>query len=73
MKIWTIEHEEPYYDSFCGHVVVANSEDEVKQLAKKKAADEGEDIWNDAEIKECGKYTGNKTKPFILMSDFWAG
>ena len=34
MKIYTIEHEEFNYDAYLGHVIVANSEDEVREIAK---------------------------------------
>lgn len=72
MKIYTIEHEKFDYDSYMGHVVVANSEEEVRQLAKEKSADEGKDVWDNAKVEECGEYTCHRTEPFILMSDFRA-
>lgn len=73
MKIYTIEHEEFSYDAYMGHVVVANSEEEVRQLAKNKSADEGEEIWDKAVVTVCGEYTCHRTEPFILLSDFHAG
>lgn len=73
MKIYTIEHKEFEYDSFLGHVIVANNEKEVIELAKKDNADEGEKVWDTATIEKHGDYTCDRTKPFILMSDFRAG
>ena len=73
MKIYTITHEDFSYDAYMGHTVVANSELEVRELAKDISADEGKEIWNTAKIEEHGKYTSDKTEPFILMSDFQAG
>jgi hypothetical protein len=55
------------------HVVVANSEEEVRQLAKGISADEGKDVWDNAKVEECGVYTCHRTEPFILLSDFRAG
>ena len=73
MKIYTIEHEEFKYDAYLGHVIVANSEDEVREIAKSKSADEGKEVWNTAKVEECGEYTCHRTEPFVLLSDFRAG
>ena len=73
MKIYTIEHSEFNYDAYMGHTVVANFELEVREIAKSKSADEGKYVWEKAEVLECGEYTGRRTEPFILMSDFNAG
>lgn len=72
MKIFKISHSSYGYEKYLGHVIVANSVQEVRQLAKDCAADEGEDVWNDAEVTECGNYTA-QTNSFILLSDFRAG
>ena len=73
MKIYTIEHEDFNYDAYLGHVIVANSEDEVREIAKSKSADEGKDVWDIAKVEECGEYTCHRTEPFVLLSDFRAG
>ena len=73
MKIYTITHQENGYDFYLGHVVIANSETEVRKLAIENSADEGGRVWEKAEIIEQGKYTGDETEPIILMSDFNAG
>ena len=73
MNIYTIKHENFEYDSYMGHVIVANSELEVREITKKKSADEGKEVWETAKIEECGKYTCHRTEPFILLSDFRAG
>ena len=72
MKIYLIEHKEFNYDAYMGHVIVANNEIEVIELAKKVSADEGKDIWGKATITEEGNYSGIKTEPFKLLSDFHA-
>jgi len=73
MKIFTIEHTEFCYDSYGGHVIVANSEEEVREIAKNKAENEGKEVWNIAKVEVCGDYTCHRTEPFILLSDFRAG
>ena len=73
MKIYTIEHKNLSYDAYMGHTVVANSESEVRELAKGISADEGKAIWDSAKVEEHGEYTCHRTEPFILMSDFRAG
>lgn len=74
MKIYTIETGQSRgYDIYLGHVIVANDEAEVRQLAKNESADEGGKIWDSAKVTECGDYTCDRTEPFILLSDFNAG
>ena len=73
MKIFTIEHQEFGYDCYLGHTIVANSAEQVREIAKSKSADEGQEVWDKAEVVECGDYTCHRTEPFILMSDFRTG
>jgi len=73
MKIYLIEHKEFDYDAYMAHIIVANNEIEVVELAKKGSVEEGEDIWDKALITEEGNYSGIKTEPFKLLSDFRAG
>lgn len=73
MNIFSIKHDQGGYDRYRGHIIVANNEEEVRNLAKEEAAEEGVDIWDTATIKVEGNYTGNKTEPFIVLSDFLAG
>lgn len=73
MKIFTIEHTKFCYDSYGGHIIVANSEVEVREIAKNKAADEGEEVWDTAKVELCGDYTCHRTEPFILLSNYRAG
>lgn len=73
MKIYTIKHDQVDYDAYLGHVIVANSEDEVREIAKNKSADEGKEIWDSAKVEEHGFYTCHRTEPFILLSDFHNG
>ena len=73
MKIFLIEQNFTGYDSFSGHVIVANNENEVRELAKQRSGFEGTGIWDIATITIEGNYTGNETEPFILLSDYLAG
>jgi len=73
MKIFTISHNKIDPDSYQGHVAVADSESQVRLLAKSVAADEGKDVWDGAEVTCCGEYTCHRKEPFILMSDFRNG
>jgi hypothetical protein len=70
MKIYKIEHDVFMWDAYLGHVIVANSEDEVREIAKNKSANEGREIWDTAKIEEHGEYTCYGTEPFILLSNF---
>lgn len=76
MKIFLIKNNDFVcfdYDAYSGHVIVASNENDVRELAKKCSADEGRDVWEKATVTEEGIYTGTKTEPFILLSDFNAG
>lgn len=73
MKIFLITHDKSGYDIYSGHVVVANSESEVRDIAKEIAADEGKETWDAATVTIQGDYTGSSTCPFVLLSDFNAG
>ena len=74
MYIFSIKHDGGFcYDSYGEHIIVAHYANEVVEIAKKNAADEGEEIWESAKIEYIGIYKGVKTEPFILLSDFRAG
>ena len=73
MRIFLIKHNYIDYDCHLGHIIVADNEKQVRKLAKINYRGEGKDIWNYAEVMEQGVYTGLRTKPFILLSDFNAG
>jgi len=73
MKIYLIYVSGVGYDSYNAHVIVANNEKEVIELAKKQSADEGEDVWNTAKISDQGVYMGVEVDKFILLSSFNAG
>jgi hypothetical protein len=73
MKIYSIFSKgELDYDCYKGHIIVANSEEEVIELAKEEAAVEGKEAW-DTEVFFEGEYLGEEKEPFILLSDFNAG
>ena len=65
--------DENDYDCVSGHVIVANNEQEVRNIAMKVAGDEGREIWNTTKLIKVGNYTGTKTNPFILLTDFYHG
>lgn len=73
MNIYLIKHEEWGYDCYDSLIIVANNDNEVRELAKKAHADEGEDIWGTAAITLEGEYRGSQTSPFILHKSFNAG
>lgn len=56
MKIFSITHDKWGYDCYVGHIIVANNEIEVRELAKEGSADEGNHIWDVAPITIEGGY-----------------
>lgn len=76
MNIYLIQYnlmENYNYDVYDGFVIVANNEEEVRELAKNSHADEGKRIWETAEISKVGYYMGVEVSPFIILSSFNAG
>ena len=75
MKIYSIAIEHQGYDTYDAHIIVANNEREVIQLAQESPGDEGKRIWEEkALIRVEGDFTGNQNqKPFIMLSSFNAG
>ena len=73
MYIYTIAHESYDYDAYLGHTIVAENIPKVVELAQRKAADEGTDVWKGSGVLNHGEYTGSRNEPFILMSDYNAG
>ena len=73
MKIYLIKHDQIHYDGFMQHVIIANSEQEVREIAKNQCANERTEVWNTAIVDEVSAYSGKNTKPFILLSNFNAG
>lgn len=73
MKIYLIKHEVHNYDAYMGFVIVANYPYEVRDMAARNHGDEGADIWYAIDVEECGTYAGDRTEPFILLSDYNAG
>lgn len=70
MKIFLIKHDMWKHDSYLAHVMAANTEQEVRDLAKRCAQDEGKAVWETAKVTEEGKYIGTKIKPFRILSDY---
>ena len=80
MKIYLIKlmNSEEQYDCYLGHVIVANSELEVRQLAEdERAPFEASGRWVESNdnciISTISDYTGNESLPFIILSAFNAG
>ena len=61
------------YDSFDSHIVIADTEEQVLQLAKEEAAAEGKNAWVKDNIKKYGKCSIEYAQPLILLSPFNAG
>lgn len=58
------------YDAYDSHIIVADTEKTVRNLASDISADEGQNVWKTAKIEICGNYTSKETLPFILSSSF---
>lgn len=70
MKIYLIKHEKKSFNCYWAHVVIANKEEEVRELAKKICADEGEEIWDSARIEHVGESVWSDSEPFVLLSEY---
>ena len=73
MKIYLISTDAWTWDCYSDHVIAANSEKEVRELAQDSAADEGSSIWLTAPVILLGDYKGLNQTPFIILSSFHAG
>lgn len=76
MKIYLIKnegHTRKSWDENAGHVIAANTEEEVRDIAKIAARGEGPEVWDAATVTMVGEYTGTKVEPFIILTDFHAG
>jgi len=69
MKIFKITSNFVNLDCNLEHVIVANKIKEVRLLAADNAADEGKNVWLSAKVEKVGDYTGDKTEPFILITN----
>lgn len=73
MKIYKITIDNYSYDCYGWHVIIANSQTEVIDIAKTASADEWKEIWETARIEILWEYAWPNTEPFIALSDFNAG
>lgn len=74
MPIYHIEQTEvDSYDMHSAHVIIANNEEEVRQLAKKEAGSEGPEVWDTAKITKVGLCLDVFEHPYILLSSYHAG
>lgn len=77
MNIYSIEPADFHgtTDVNTGHVIVANNEAEVMNLAAKNCADEGVAPWlsGNAKVLNIGRYTGDKGQPHIVLTSQNAG
>ena len=73
MKIFLIGHDNLDYGCYSDFVIVANDENEVREMAKKMAANEGTEPWETANITTEGEYIGDNKEPFCLLASFHAG
>ena len=72
MNVYLIKREDTLvtdYDTNLAHVVVAESEEDVKKMTSEVARDEGADMWlRNVEIENIGVYTGSSEIPVILIT-----
>jgi hypothetical protein len=77
LNLWKIERNEVGYDENYGHVIAAHEEKDVREIAAKVAADEGEGPWFDPERSKAvliGKaLETNVGYPGIILTSFNAG
>lgn len=75
MFIYSLDIDCVSYDTYDSHVVVANTEQEARQLASEgKRFCEGARVWLESAIVTLeGSYTGTAVKPHIICSSFNAG
>lgn len=73
MRIYKIERKKCGYDEYDAHIIVASDENQVRRLAINKKADESSMEWRLAKVTLVSDYTGEKVRPFILLSSFNAG
>ena len=69
----TCDTEEVEYNYYSGHVIVANNEQEVREIAKLLSINEGKEVWDKAHIKIISEYIGDKQIPAVILSSFHAG
>lgn len=79
MKLWLVQKRDPEnshpcwgYDSYGGHVVRTDTEEEARALAVIEAGTEGETVWLDEELTTCTELTA-EGEAGIVLSDFSAG
>lgn len=63
------------WDEYCGHVIAADNQVEVRILASKEAGDEGAEVWTNSGKSKCRRIATDciYKKPQIVLSDFNAG
>ena len=64
------------YDKLYGIVVVAETEQQARTMASKKAWDEGPATWLKKEETKAtclGPYIGRRKKPFVVLMDILNG
>lgn len=61
------------YDSYSGHVVIAESENAAKAICADNAAGEGAAIWYSANVECLGNAFDDIQGAKIVLSDFNAG
>lgn len=74
MKLYFIEIDRYTYDCNDSHVIAANNEQEVMEVAASACMDEGRDTWFKPFILVCiGKANEKFDKPEIVLTSFNAG
>lgn len=76
MNIYSIswqQDEEDGHEVYDAHIIVADNEQQVVNLAKFICAEECANVWELANVKLEGIYTGSVINPFILLSSYISG
>lgn len=75
LKIYLLERQDEVgWDEYAGHVIAAENEEEVIEIAQTKERGNHTDAdWSKAKISLLGEYSGDSMQSHIILSDFNAG
>jgi hypothetical protein len=67
------QHEYVPFESYDSHVIAAGSAIEARTMAKRRAADERQDVWDRATVTRLGPLTTGRKLPYVILSSYRAG
>lgn len=79
MRIWQLKYEgkiKSYNDTMLGAVVIADTEEQARELAAGAAFDEGKDAWTNPKRVSCtpiGTASPKFAKPGLVLTDTYTG